>query len=89
MKTSKDSQSDSFKMNVEYVYAFKHSIERLWVILRDVDATGLLLSHHYFPAIITKGQDTWSLGTEFFGKVIGFGEFFAKCVKVVNFPQWK
>ena len=43
MKTSKDSQSESFKMNVEYVYTFKHSIERLWVILRDVDVTGYLI----------------------------------------------
>ena len=89
MMPSEEHQSESFKINVEYVYTFKHSIDRVWVILRDVAATGLLLSHHYFPVIITKGQESWSIGTEFFGKVIGFGEFFAKCVKVRNFPQWK
>lgn len=89
MSSPPGSPSIPFKKVVEYSYLFKHSINRLWVILRDAAATTLLLPEHHFPLIITKGKETWSIGTEFYGKTAEFGEYFGKVTKVKNFPQHK
>lgn len=89
MSSPPDSPSIPFKKVIEYSYLFKHSINRLWVILRDAGATSLLLPEHHFPLIITKGKETWSIGTEFYGKTTEFGEYFGKVTKVKNFPQHK
>ena len=89
MSSSLESPSAPFKKVIEYSYTFKHAITRVWVIVRDAPATALLLPEQHFPIIITKGKETWSVGTEFYGKVADSGEYNGKCIKVKNFPQLK
>lgn len=78
-----------FKKTIEYSYQINHSISRVWVIIRDAAASSLLICEDHFPIIITKGKETWTVGTEFCGKMKQFGEYYGKCIKVKNFPQIK
>ena len=67
---------------------FKHNIERVWIIMRNFCILSALNSKAYFPPIITKGQDTWTIGNEFEGRF--FGTLFkGKVIKVINLPHKK
>lgn len=84
-----DDNAIPYKKTIEYSYQINHSISRVWVIIRDAPASSLLTTEDHFPIIITKGKETWTVGTEFCGKMKEFGEYYGKCIKVKNFPQIK
>ena len=76
------------KYKFEQTYIFKHTLERLWYVIRDVSILSIIKPDSHFPLIVKDGKTSWSIGAEFCGKSSN-EEYTGKCVKVINLPQHK
>lgn len=74
---------------LEYSFLLPHNISRLWYIIRDANLTTLLCPDIFFPLVLTKGRDTWSIGTEFLGQTTLSTAFTGKCTAYKSFAQIK
>jgi len=70
-------------------YYFKQDIERVWVILRSLEALLILFNQGHYPCIVLKGKDTWTNGNEFKGNIFGKFPFIGKVRNCSNLPEIK
>ena len=74
---------------IEFSFSVPHNISRLWYIIRDAKLTTLLCPDFFLPLIVTKGKDSWGVGTEFQGQTSSSIPFLGKCMKYKSFAQIK
>jgi len=70
-------------------YYFKKDIERVWIILRNIEALLILCNQGHYPCIFLKGKDTWTKGNEFKGNIFGEFPFIGKVRNCSNLPEIK
>lgn len=76
------------KYKFEQTYSFKHTLERVWYIIRDFSILSIIKPDSHFPLIVKDGKTSWTINAEFCGKSNN-EEYIGKCVKVINLPQHK
>lgn len=74
---------------LEYSFLLPHNISRLWYIIRDANLTALLCPDVLLPLVLTKGRETWGIGTEFLGRTTLSTTFTGRCVAYKSFAQIK
>ena len=70
-------------------YHYKPDIERVWLIIRNFDLLSLIKNKGHGPCILTKGQITWEVGSEFKGNLLGDFSFTARVEENENLPEIK
>ena len=70
-------------------YYYKQDIERVWIILRNIEALLILCIQGHYPCIYLKGKDTWEKGNEFKGNIFGKIPFIGKVRNCSDLPEIK
>ncbi len=73
----------------QYTYHFFHSLERVWIILRDISIISLLTSSENYHPINTKGKNIFNEGSEFIGILLGKFPYHGKVLKVIEIHGYK
>ena len=89
MNINFDKLISDFPYILEKTLHFKHDIEKVWKIFRNLEILFVMNSNKHFPPIIIKGNNTFCLGNEFEGRFLGIIPFIGKVIKVFNLPQIK
>lgn len=72
---------------IQNTYHFKQDIERVWLIMRCFELLSIIKNNGHYPCLIIKGQDTWKIGNQFKGNILGKYIFIGKVNKCVNLPE--
>ena len=70
-------------------YYFKHDIERVWIILRNLNVLSILSNLGHYPCIFLKGKDTWTKGNLFKANIFCRIPFIGKVRNSSNLPEIK
>ena len=88
-ESEKSLKKNDFRVIVDITYHFKQNIERVWNILKDFELFLIINDSQHYPCIIKKGNNTFSTGNIFEGKLFALYNFYAKVLKETNFPDYK
>jgi hypothetical protein len=67
----------------------KPDIERVWILIQQLDILLLVHNQGHYPLILTKGNDTKKIGNQFQGNLFGHFPFVAKVNKNSEYPEFK
>ena len=87
--SEKSIKKNDFKIIVDMTYHFKQNIERVWNLLKDFEIFLILNDSQHYPCILKKGNNTYTIGNIFEGKLFALYKFYSKVLKEKNFPDYK
>ena len=74
---------------IQKTYHFKQDLERVWLLMRSFELLSLIKNQGHYPCLFIKGQDTWKLGNQFKGNILGKYPFISKVNKYISLPEMK
>ena len=79
----------NWNYSIQNSYHFKKDIERIWLVIRSFEFLSMLSNQNHYPCIILKGKNTWEVGNEFKGIILGKIPFVARVNECVVLPEMK
>lgn len=70
-------------------HIFKENINRVWVCLRNCALLNTIDPTLVSTITMTKGKNTWTMGSEYQGNWIGVSRYTGKCVEVASKSHYK
>ena len=82
-------KKEEFIQISDITYLSKENIERIWYIIKNFEIISKLINLSQNPCIIKKGLNNFDVGDVFEGILCSLYVFYAKVLKVKNFPERK
>ena len=74
-------RSNDWKLLEDFTYHFNQNINKLWEIIKSLDAI-FIPNNSVCPIIIQTNSNIWNLGNSFEGKLFDLYQFIAKVIKL-------